>query len=80
LIGENDVVTEDQVQRSAEALALTRGITFYVVRNRDGDFSAVQLPPDGSEIIATVRPSPSVHDRGLGRHRDLEPPEGSDPQ
>ena len=74
-------MTEEQAQRSAEALALAMGITFYVVRTRDGDFSAVQLPPDDSEIIATVPPPTSVHDRGLGSHRDLEPPEGSpDPE
>jgi hypothetical protein len=70
-------MTEEQAQRSAEALALAMGITFYVVRTRDGDFSAVQLPPDDSEIIATVPPPTSVHDRGLGSHRDVEPPEGS---
>lgn len=73
-------MTEEQARRSAEALALTMGITFYVVRNPDGDFSAVQLPPDDGEILATVPPPTSVHDRGLESHRDAEPPEGSDPE
>jgi hypothetical protein len=57
------------------------GITFYVARNRDGDFAAVQSPPDDSEVVAIVLPPTSIHDRGLGSHRDEEPPEGSgDPQ
>jgi hypothetical protein len=72
-------VTEGQARRSADALAM--GITFYVVRNRNGEFSAVQLPPDDGEVVATVLPPTSIHDRGLGSHRDVEPPEGSrDPQ
>jgi hypothetical protein len=62
-------MTEDEARRSAEALAFNMGITFYVVRNRDGGFAAVQLPPDDSEIRVTVLPS--VHDRGLDR-RDAE--------
>ena len=59
-------MTEGQARRSAEALALAMGITFYVVRNHAGDFSAVQLPSDDSEILATVLPPTSIHDRGLG--------------
>jgi hypothetical protein len=38
------------------------GITFYVVRNGAGDFSPVQQPADGCEIIATVAPPASVHE------------------
>jgi hypothetical protein len=61
-----------QAHRSAQALAFGMGITFYVVRDRDGEFSAVQLPPDDSEILATVLPPASIHDdRGLGR--DIDP-------
>ena len=37
-------------------LALALGITFYVVRSDDDRFSAVQLPPAESEIIATIEP------------------------
>jgi hypothetical protein len=48
------------------------GITFYVVRKRDGDFAAVQVPTDDSEILTTVQPPTSIHDRGLGR--DIDPP------
>jgi len=53
------------------------GITFYVVRHRDGDFAAVQLPPEDSEIFATVRPPTSVHDRGLEAGRDVQPSQSS---
>jgi hypothetical protein len=68
-------MTEDEAQRRAEALAFGLGITFYVVRNRDGGFEAVQLPPDDSEIWLTVVPPTSVHDRGLEARREAEPPE-----
>jgi hypothetical protein len=66
-------MTEDQARSSAKALALGMGITFYVVRNRDGDFAAVQLPPDDSEILETVPPPASIHERGLGRV--IDPPQ-----
>jgi len=36
------------------------GITFYVVRNPEGDFLAVQNPTHDCEIIATVTPPDSV--------------------
>jgi hypothetical protein len=36
------------------------GITFYVVRNPEGDFLTVQNPPDDCEIIATATPPDSV--------------------
>jgi hypothetical protein len=71
------IVTEEQAFRQAHALALAMGITFYVVRDSVGEFAAVQLPPHESEIIATVPAPASIHDRGLGRHRDAEPPQSS---
>ena len=49
-------MTEDQAYANAEALALAMGIIFYVVRSRDGDFSAVQKPAEGHEIVATIEP------------------------
>jgi len=49
-------MTEEQARRHAEALAFGMGITFYVVRSRDGDFLPVQLPSDDCEILATVEP------------------------
>jgi len=55
-------MTEHEARRQAEALADAMGITFYVVRNGAGDFSPVQQPADGCEIIATVAPPASVHE------------------
>jgi hypothetical protein len=37
------------------------GLTFYVVRSREGRFLAVQIPSDDCEILATVAPPRSVH-------------------
>jgi len=51
-------MTEEQAYANAEALALAMGITFYVVRSRDGDFSAVQTPADEHEIVATIGSHP----------------------
>ncbi len=49
-------MTEEQALSHAAGLALSMGITFYVVRSRDGDFEPVQLPSDDCEITATVEP------------------------
>jgi hypothetical protein len=49
-------MTEEQARRQAEALGIAMGIPFYVVRNPEGDFLAVQTPPDDCEIVATVAP------------------------
>ena len=49
-------MTEEQARRHAEALAFGMGITFYVVRTREGDFEPVQLPSDDCEIVATAEP------------------------
>ena len=57
-------MTEEQVRSHAETLAISMGITFYVVRDREGDFLAVQTPPDDCEIVATIAP-PSGHDHKL---------------
>ena len=56
-------MTEEDACQQAEALAHAMGITFYVVRNRDGDFAPVQEPAnDDSEVVATVAPPASVHE------------------
>jgi hypothetical protein len=57
-------MTEEQASVNAEALAISMGITFYVVRNPEGDFLAVQTPSDDQEIIATIGP-PGGHDHEL---------------
>jgi hypothetical protein len=51
-------MTEEQANVNAEALAISMGITFYVVRNPEGDFLAVQRPSDDHEIVATIEPPP----------------------
>ena len=49
-------MTEEQACHHAEGLAFGMGITFYVVRTREGDFEPVQLPSDDCEIVATAEP------------------------
>ena len=50
-------MSEEAAHRTAKALALGMGITFYVVRSREGRFLAVQQPPDDCEILATGYPT-----------------------
>ena len=49
-------MTEEQARSDAEALALAMGITFYVVRSREGGFASVQMPTEDCEIVATIQP------------------------
>jgi hypothetical protein len=42
-------MTEDEAHRQAEALAQGMGITFYVVRNSEGQFLPVHVVPDDCE-------------------------------
>jgi len=58
-------MTEDEARNQAEGLALSMGITFFVVRAPDGDFLPVQLPSDDCEIIATVEPPERPNDRRI---------------
>ncbi len=53
-------MTEDEAHRQAEALAQGMGITFYVVRNSEGQFLPVHVVPDDCEIIATITPPNGV--------------------
>ena len=46
-------MTEERARYYAKALARNMGITFYVVRSREGRFLAVQIPSDDCEILAT---------------------------
>jgi len=55
-------MTEERARYYAKALAQNMGITFYVVRSREGRFLAVQIPSDDCEILATVAPPRSVRD------------------
>lgn len=58
-------MTEEQARSQAVALAQGLGITFYVIRSREGRFLPVQLPADDCEILATVKPPSSIHDRRM---------------
>jgi hypothetical protein len=58
-------MTEEKARHYPKALAQGMGITFYVVRSREGRFLAVQLPSDDCEILATVTPPGNVHDQRL---------------
>ena len=53
-------MTEERARYYAKALARSMGITFYVVRSRQGRFMAVQIPSGDCEIFATVRPPSGV--------------------
>ena len=55
-------MTEERARHYAKALARGMGITFYVVRSREGRFLAVQIPSDECEILAKIRPPASTHD------------------
>jgi hypothetical protein len=50
------LMTEDRARHYAEALAHSMGITFYMVRSREGRFLTVQIPSDDCEVLATVTP------------------------
>ena len=53
-------MTEERARHYAEALARSMGITFYVVRSREGRFLTVQILSDDCEVLATVMPSDSA--------------------
>jgi hypothetical protein len=55
-------MTEERARHYAKALARNMGITFYVVRSREGRFLAVQIPLDDCEILAMAAPPRSMHD------------------
>ena len=54
--GELRTMTEEKARSHAETLALAMGITFYVVRRREGQFQPVQIPPQDGDVVATVNP------------------------
>ena len=65
-------MTEERASHYAKVLA--RGVTFYVVRSREGRFLAVQMPSDDCEILAKVTPPASVHHSRQFRVRALVAP------
>jgi len=56
-------MTEKRARHYAKVLARGMGVTFYVVRSREGRFLAVQMPSEDCEILATVMPRRSMHSR-----------------
>ena len=57
-------MTEEKAGHYAKVLAQSIGITFYVVRSREGRFLAVQIPSEDCEILAQVAPPSSAHNTG----------------
>ena len=55
-------MTKGRARHYADVLAQGMGITFYVVRSREGRFLAVQIPSDECEILAKITPPASAHD------------------
>jgi hypothetical protein len=55
-------MSEERARHYAKALAQSMGITFYVVRSREGRFLPVQIPSVDCEVLATVAPSENVKD------------------
>jgi hypothetical protein len=53
-------MTEERAHHYAQALAQGMGITFYVVRSREGHFLPVQIPSEDCEILATVTPPDGI--------------------
>ena len=56
-------MTKERARYYAEKLAFSMGITFYVVRSREGNFFAVQAPSSDCEILATVLPPVDLRDQ-----------------
>ena len=61
-------MTEQRARHYAKVLARGMGVTFYVVRSREGRFLAVQIPSDDCEILAKVTPPRSMHHSLQFRH------------
>jgi hypothetical protein len=60
-------MTKERARHYARVLARGMGVSFYVVRTRQGRFLAVQIPSDDCEILATIPPPRSVHDSSQSR-------------
>jgi hypothetical protein len=56
-------MTEERARHYSEALAHSMGVTFYLVRSREGRFLAVQIPSHGCEVLAMAMPS-NIVDEG----------------
>jgi len=65
-------MTEERARHYAEALAQGMGITFYVVRSREGRFMAVQIPSDDCDILAKITPPGSVKQTRQFSHEEAK--------
>jgi hypothetical protein len=64
-------MTEERARHYAEALAHSMGISFYVVRSREGRFLTVQIPSDDCEVLATVIPPDSANEEAQFLHQQV---------
>ena len=55
-------MTEERACYYGKALAHSMGITFYMVRSREGRFLTVQIPSDDCEVLAAVTPSDGANE------------------
>jgi hypothetical protein len=55
-------MSEERARHYAKAFAQSMGITFYVVRSREGRFLPVQIPSVDCEVLATVTPPENVRE------------------
>jgi len=58
-----EAMTEERAHYYAGKLAVSLGITFYVVRSAEDEIYAVQVPSDDCEILAIVPPPTRVPDQ-----------------
>jgi len=58
-------MTEEKARHYAATLAQSMGITFYVVRSREGHFLPVQLPSADCEVLATVTPPGAADEHSI---------------
>ena len=63
-------MTEERARHYAKSLARNMGITFYVVRSREGRFLAVQITSNDCEILARITPPATAHDPQFGHEQN----------
>jgi hypothetical protein len=64
-------MTEEKARHYAKVLSRGMGVTFHAVRSRQGRFLAVQIPSDGCEILATIRPPGGVNESQQSRREQV---------
>ena len=64
-------MTEEKARHYAKVLSRGMGVTFHAVRSRQGRFLAVQIPSDGCEILATIRPPGGANESQQSRREQV---------